>query len=324
LSISRPAVTATSIGAWFAPLQSHDRRATVRAIRRSRANVSKERRMSSLHARSSTLLGLALAGLCLTLTPASVPAQDRDPVAARVNGFEIRQSDLAIAEEEIGEALPGNGAEKREALINYYADMILMARAAESKGMGSTVEFARKLGFAKTKLLMETLLRAEAKSAVTDAELRKVYDQAVKQMGKEEEEVRARHILVESEDEAKAVLAELKNGGDFEKLAKAKSKDPSAAQNGGDLGYFTKDQMVPEFAETAFKLPKGQLSDPVKTQFGWHVIRAEDKRAKAVPTFDQVRPQLVQFVVRNAQAAMVAKLREGAKIEKLPPPAEQK
>jgi peptidyl-prolyl cis-trans isomerase C len=280
--------------------------------------------MSSLHARSSALLGLALAGLCLALTPVPVSAQDRDPVAARVNGLEIRQSDLAIAEEEFGDQLPGNSsAERREALINYYADMILMARAAESKGMGSTVEFARKLGFAKTKLLMDALLREEAKSAVTEAELRKVYDQAVKQMGKEEE-VHARHILVQTEDEAKAVLAELKKGGDFEKLAKEKSKDPSAAQNGGDLGYFTKDQMVPEFAETAFKLGKGQFSDPVKTQFGWHVIRTEDKRSKPVPTFDQVRPQLVQFVVRNAQAAMVAKLREGAKIEKLPPPAEQK
>jgi peptidyl-prolyl cis-trans isomerase C len=198
-----------------------------------------------------------------------------------------------------------------------------MARAAESKGMGSTVEFARKLGFAKTKLLMDALLREEAKSAVTEAELRKVYDQAVKQMGNEEE-VHARHILVQTEDEAKAVVAELKKGGDFEKLAKEKSKDPSAAQNGGDLGYFTKEQMVPEFAETAFKLDKGQLSDPIKTQFGWHVIRTEDKRSKPVPAFDQVRPQLVQFVVRNAQAAMVAKLREGAKIEKLPPPPEKK
>lgn len=280
--------------------------------------------MSSIHARSSALLGLAFAGLCLALTPAPVSAQDGDPVAARVNGLEIRQSDLAIAEEEFGDQLPGNSnAEKREALINYYADMILMARAAESKGMGSTVEFARKLGFAKTKLLMDALLREEAKSAVTEAELRKVYDQAVKQMGNEEE-VHARHILVQTEDEAKAVVAELKKGGDFEKLAKEKSKDPSAAQNGGDLGYFTKEQMVPEFAETAFKLDKGQLSDPIKTQFGWHVIRTEDKRSKPVPAFDQVRPQLVQFVVRNAQAAMVAKLREGAKIEKLPPPPEKK
>ena len=269
-------------------------------------------------------LGLALAAALLAFAPAPAAAQDRDPVAARVNGFEIRQSDLAIAEEEFGSSIPGNSsADKRDALIGYYTDMILMARAADAKGMGSTVEFAKKLAFAKTKMLMEILLQAEAKTAVTDTALRKVYDQAIKEMGKEEE-VHARHILVETEDEAKAVLAELKNGGDFDKLAKAKSKDPSAAKNGGDLGYFTKDQMVPEFAETAFKLPKGQLSDPVKSQFGWHVIRAEDKRSKPTPEFDKVKPQLVQYVVRNAQAALIAKLREGAKIEKLPAPGEKK
>jgi peptidyl-prolyl cis-trans isomerase C len=270
------------------------------------------------------VLGLALAGFFLILTPTAVPAQGRDPVAARVNGFEIRQSDLDIAQEDLGSGVPGeSAAAKRDALIDYYADLILMARTAESKGLGSTVDFARRLNFAKAKLLMELLLQEEAKTAVTDTALRKVYDEAVKQMGKEEE-VRARHILVPTEDEAKTVAAELKKGGDFEKLAKAKSKDPSAAENGGDLGYFTKDQMVPEFAEVAFKLGKGQLSDPVKSQFGWHVIRAEDKRTKSVPSFDQVKPQLVQFVVRNAQAAMVAKLREAAKIEKLPAAAEQK
>jgi peptidyl-prolyl cis-trans isomerase C len=269
-------------------------------------------------------LGLILAGACILSVPALAAAQGPDPVAARVNGMEIRQSDLAIVEDELGSNLPGeSSADKRDALIGYYADMILLAREAESKGLGSTVEFAKKLQFAKAKLLMETLLQEEAKAAVTDAALHKVYDEAVKQMGKEEE-VHARHILVETEDEAKAVLASLKGGADFEKLAKEKSKDPSAQQNGGDLGYFTKDQMVPEFAETAFKLGKGQLSEPVKTQFGWHVIKTEDKRVKPVPEFEKVKPQLVQFVVRNAQAALVAKLHKDAKIEKVPAAGEKK
>jgi peptidyl-prolyl cis-trans isomerase C len=277
---------------------------------------------ATMRARTGALC-FALAAAFLAFGPVAASAQGTDPVAARVNGFEIHQSDLAIAEEEFGSNLPGNSAaEKREALIGYYTDMILMARAAEAKGLGSTTDFAKKLAFAKAKLLMDILLQTEAKTAVTDEALHKVYDEAVKQMGKEEE-VHARHILLETEDEAKAVLAELKKGGDFEKLAKEKSKDPSAAQNGGDLGYFTKNQMVPEFAETAFKLSKGQLSDPVKSQFGWHVIRAEDKRTKPVPDFDKVKPQLVQFVVRNAQAALIGKLREGAKIEKVPAPADK-
>jgi len=268
----------------------------------------------------SGALGLAFAGIVLGFGPAL--AQSGDPVAARVNGFEIRQSDLAVAEDEFGANLP-EGAPRRDALIGYYADLILLARAAEAKGMGSTTEFAKKLQFAKAKLLMETLLKAEAKAAVTEEALRKVYDQAVKEMGKEEE-VHARHILLKSEDEAKAVLAELKQGGDFEKLAKEKSTDPSAKTNGGDLGYFGKEQMVPEFADAAFKLKKGELSEPVKSQFGWHVIRSEDKRNKPVPEYDKVKPQLEQFVVRNAQAALITKLREDAKIEKLPAPDEKK
>ncbi len=95
------------------------------------------------------------------------------------------------------------------------------------------------------------------------------------------------------------------------------TEDPSGKENGGDLGYFSKEQMVPEFAEVAFKLDKGQLSDPVKTQFGWHVLKVEDKRTKPAPTFDEVKPQIEQFVVRKAQADMVTKLREDAKIEKI-------
>ena len=117
----------------------------------------------------------------------------------------------------------------------------------------------------------------------------------------DEKEVHARHILVEKEDEAKAILADLKKGGDFAAIAKEKSKDPGSKENGGDLGYFAKDQMVPEFAEAAFKLDKGQLSDPVKTQFGWHVLKVEDKRNRPVPEFDKVKDQVETFV--RAQGA---------------------
>ena len=145
------------------------------------------------------------------------------------------------------------------------------------------------------------------------------YAEAAKQMG-EEQEVRARHILVETEDQAKAILADLKKGGDFAAIAKEKSKDTGAAAQGGDLGYFTKDQMVPEFAEVAFKLDKGKLSDPVKSQFGWHIILVEDKRQKPVPEFDKVKDQIESYVQRKAQADLVTKLRAEAKIEKMDAP----
>ena len=247
-----------------------------------------------------------------------------NPVVAKVNGTEIRQSDLNAAEEDIGQNLPPMAPEaKRDYLITYVTDMVILAKAAEAKKIGDSADFKRKLDIARNKLLMEGLLTAEAKSAVTDEAMKKVYAEATKQMG-EEKEVHARHILVEKEDEAKAILADLKKGGDFVAIAKEKSKDPGSKETGGDLGYFTKDQMVPEFADAAFKLDKGQLSDPIKTQFGWHVLKVEDKRNRPVPEFEKVKDQVETFVVRRAQADLVTKLRAEAKVEKIPPPADAK
>jgi peptidyl-prolyl cis-trans isomerase C len=279
------------------------------------------------------LLTLALVA-ALTAPSGLVRAED-DPVVARVNGIDVRQSDLAMAEEDLGGNIPQMTPEaKREYLITFVGDMLLVAKAAEAKKMADSNEFKQKLAYARTKLLMETYLQSEAKAAVTDAELHKVYDEAIGQM-KAEPEVHARHILVETEDEAKAVAAELKKGADFADLAKQKSKDPGAS-DGGDLGWFTKDQMVPEFSEVAFKLEKGQLSDPVKSQFGWHVIKVEDKRTRQPPEFDKVKDQLENFVVRRQQSALITKLRAEGKIERIgvpapaapapaaPPPAEQK
>lgn len=246
-----------------------------------------------------------------------------DPVVAKVDGAEIKQSDLKAAEEEIGQQLPPLGADaKRDYLVTYVADMLLVANAAEKRKLGDTPEFKQKLALARTKLLMESLLQVEAKTAVTDAAMRKVYDDATKEMGNEQE-VSARHILVETEDQAKAVLADLKKGGDFAAIAKEKSKDPGSKDNGGELGYFAKDQMVPEFAEAAYKLEKGQLSEPIKTQFGWHVIRVEDKRKKQLPEFDKVKDQIETFVQRRAQAELIQKLRADAKIERMDKPAEK-
>ncbi len=193
--------------------------------------------------------------------------------------------------------------------------MILASKAAEGRKVTDKPEFKSRMTFIRNKLLMETLLQDVGKEALTPDAMKKVYDEAVKSMGNEQE-VRARHILVPTEDEAKAVLAEIKKGTDFAELAKQKSKDPGAAAEGGDLGYFTKDQMVPEFAEVAFKMNKGDVSDPVKTQFGWHIIKVEDKRNKPVPDFDKVKDQIETYVQRKAQADYIHKLQETAKIER--------
>ena len=268
----------------------------------------------------STLLPVKRATLAtailfaLTLTAG---AQTPDPVVAKVNGVEVHQSDLQLAEEDIGPNLPQGiaGDAKREYLISYMTDMILLAQEAEVQGMSATDAFKRRFAMMRNKVLMETLLAQTAQKSVNDDAMHKVYDDAIKQMAPEEE-VHARHVLVKTEDEAKAVLADIKKGTDFAEVAKAKSTEPGAAQSGGDLGYFTKEQMVPEFAEAAFKLDKGKVSEPVKTQFGWHIIKVEDKRKKPVPTFDQVKDQLETFVARKSQSDLVAKLRTTAKIEK--------
>jgi len=261
------------------------------------------------------LAAFAVAALvCAPL--AAARAQDDNPVVARANGVDIHLSDLAFAEEEIGNNMPQMPPEqKRDYLITYLTDVIIVSQAAEKQKLNERDDVRSRLAFDHNRVLMEAMLQDAGKAALSDDAMHKVYDDAVKQMGNEEE-VHARHILVPTEDEAKAIEAELKNGADFAALAKEKSKDPGAA-DGGDLGYFTKDQMVPEFSAAAFKLDKGQISDPVHTQFGWHIIKVEDKRTKPTPTFDQVKAQLVNYVEHRAQAEMVDNLRKTATVERL-------
>jgi len=277
-------------------------------------------------------VGIIAAGLVLVLTGGPARADDVDPVVAKVNGTEIHQSDLAVAEEEAGQLPPMSPNAKKDYLVQFVTDMILMSQAAEAKKMGDTLEFKRKLAFNREKLLMEQLLQKAGKEALTDKAMHDVYDEAAKQMG-QEQEVHARHILIraaagddkaskEAEDKIKAIIVRLKKGEDFAKVASEATEDPSGKANGGDLGYFSKEQMVPEFSDTAFKLDKGQISEPVKTQFGWHVIKVEDKRVKPVPPFDEVKPQIENYVQRKAQAEMVTSLRASAKIEKMYKPDE--
>jgi peptidyl-prolyl cis-trans isomerase C len=198
--------------------------------------------------------------------------------------------------------------------------MKIVAKAAEAKKIEDRDDFKARLAFTRNRLLMDNLLAVEGKAATTEDAMKKVYADAAKQI-EGEQEVHARHILVETEDDAKAIEAELKKGADFAELAKKKSKDPGAS-DGGDLGFFTKDQMVPEFSAVAFALEPGKISDPVKSQFGWHVIKVEEKRSRKAPDFDQVKGQIETYVTRKAQAEYVAKLRETAKVERMDQPSE--
>jgi peptidyl-prolyl cis-trans isomerase C len=276
-------------------------------------------RETKLSLRPGLALSAAAGCLAMALLVSSPVRADDNPVLAKVNGSEIRQSDVTLAEEELGPSLAQmDPATKKENVLAFLIDMKIVSKAAEEKKIADQADFKQKLDFARNRLLMDNLLAAEGKAAVTDEAMKKVYDDAAKQITGEQE-VHARHILVPTEEEAKAIKAELDKGADFAKLAKEKSKDPGAS-DGGDLGFFTKEQMVPEFSKVAFSLEPGKISDPVKTQFGWHIIKVEEKRNRKAPEFDQVKAQIEQYVTRKAQSDYVAKLRETAKIERMDKP----
>ncbi|MCY1641218.1 peptidylprolyl isomerase [Methylorubrum sp. SL192] len=263
------------------------------------------------------VLAQAPAGQKTPSAPAPIPAAvPPETVVARVNGQAITAADLAIAAEDPALSLPGvdEGA-KQNLLVDYMVDLKVGAQAAESAKVGDAPEFKRKLAYFRDKLLLDDYLEREAKKAVTPEAAKALYEQTVKSM-KPEEEVRARHILVESEDEAKKIAARVKGGEDFAKIAGEVSKDPGSKTEGGDLGWFSQERMVKPFADAAFKMTPGQVSDPVKTQFGWHVLRVEEKRTKPVPAFDEMKEQIDQYLTRKAQQDTIVKLREAAKVER--------
>jgi peptidyl-prolyl cis-trans isomerase C len=279
--------------------------------------------------------GVAMMALALLISPvisgcskgsdtqkAAAADNASDPVLARVNGVEIRESDLGMAAQDIGQDLQQMPPEQqREQLIGYVTSIILVSQQPDAKKLADDADFQRHLAFLRNKMLMGAQLQQEAKSAVTPEAEQQFYDEATKRMSGQEE-IHARHILVATEDEARAIVEELKNGGDFAVIAKEKSKDPGSAEEGGDLGYITKDeQMVPEFLDVVFKMSPGQTSNPVKTQFGWHIIKVEDRRPRALPPLAAVKDQIDGVLVRRAQSEYISKLQQTAKIERLDRPA---
>jgi peptidyl-prolyl cis-trans isomerase C len=275
-------------------------------------------------------LGLAATGLAVAQTsrpaaPSQAPAvQTGDKVLARVDGTPVTEADVALAAEDPALSLPAmDDAQKRDIIVGYLVDLKIGAKAAEAAKIGEGPEFARKLAYFRDKLLLDEYLDREVKKAVTPEAARKLYDDTVKTV-KPEPEVRARHILLETEDEAKKAQGRVKGGEDFGKIAGELSKDPGSKTEGGDLGFFTQDRMVQPFAEAAFKLDAGQISEPVKTQFGWHVIKVEEKRTKPIPPFEEMKEQVEAYLTRKAQQDLVLALRQKAKVERLdqPKPAE--
>jgi peptidyl-prolyl cis-trans isomerase C len=251
------------------------------------------------------------------LAQGSRPAAQDDPVVAKVDGKPIHLSELKDAVQTLPEnmrALPP------PALYPMLLDQMIDARAlvseAHKTGLDKDPVVRRQVAAAEDRALQTAVLSKDVGPTITDAAVRARYDQEV--AGKPgDEEVHAKHILVDNEADAKKIIADLKGGADFAALAKQYSKDPSGAQQGGDLGFFKKDEMVPEFAAAAFALEPGQVSQtPVHSQFGWHVILLVERRNAEPPSFDKARDELRQKMIQEGVQKAVAKARASVAVEK--------
>jgi peptidyl-prolyl cis-trans isomerase C len=240
-----------------------------------------------------------------------------DPVVAVVDGTEVRRSDV----EAVARALPEQYRQiplpqMYGMLLDRAIDFRLLSNAAEEQELAADPDVQTSLAQARASVLRDAYIRQRIEEGTTSEKLQARYDEIKDDEGFAQEEVHARHILVGSEDEAKAVITELAGGGDFAALAGEHSVDPSARSNGGDLGFFRRGQMVPEFAEAAFALEPGKrTTEPVQTQFGWHVIEVVERRT-GTPSFEETEPRLRQEVAREIVIALVADLRDDAEIER--------
>ena len=246
---------------------------------------------------------------------AALKSFNGDSVIATANGHDIKLGDLALAYSSLGPqvgALPP--ADVFEGLKDQIVTETLLAGAATDAKLEDEPETKRRLEAVRRATLAETYIAREIDKRLTDEAVKAEYDKEIA-AAPVREEIRARHVLVETEDEAKAVAKELADGGDFAEIAKAKSTDVGSGAEGGDLGWFTADVMVPEFSEAAFKLEKGKVSAPVESQFGWHVIQLEDRREIEKPSLEQVTPAIRNRLAQKLAGEIIEELRTGAKVE---------
>ncbi|MEQ1710830.1 MAG: peptidylprolyl isomerase [Hyphomicrobium sp.] len=252
---------------------------------------------------------------------ATLPASAQDKavapgeIVAKVNGKALTNADIQRAESEIGAdlgSLPEQ--QRRRALVEFLIENQIFADAAEEQKLGAGAGFDGRMQYFRRRALRDAYFDKNVKEQISEGAAKSFYDDQVKGM-KPDEEVQARHILVDSEDKAKELAAKVKAGGDFVALAKENSKDPGSKDEGGMLGYFSRGQMVPAFEDAAFALKKGDISAPVKSQFGWHVIKLEDRRPKKLPSFDEVKERILSSMIYRKAQTVAGDLRAKAKVE---------
>ncbi|MFO1132149.1 MAG: peptidyl-prolyl cis-trans isomerase [Hyphomicrobiales bacterium] len=260
---------------------------------------------------ASILFGLALAAPARAQEDVN-PKDDK--VIAIVNGHEIRVSEVSMATEDILGQLPDMPPKLRYPfVVEYLIERHLLAQYAVKEGIADTEEYKRRLALYQAKALRDAYFYQKIRPMVTEEMIRQAYDEEAAKL-QQTERVRARMILVATEKEAQDIEKMLAAGQKFEDLAKKYSLDGSK-DYGGDLGYFTAAEMVPEFSKAAFALKVGETSQPVKTDFGWHIIRLEDRKQGAAQPYDQVKQAIRNVLLRQKVGEVMAKIREASKVE---------
>lgn len=259
---------------------------------------------------------LAAVALVALSAAGAVRAEDAaDPVVAKVGAIEVRESEMKYAIAGLDPQLANLPEDqKRVAALSSLIDVKLLAADAEKEGLQDDADFKQRIAYLTERELHNSFFKKHVVDSVTPEEIKARYDKEIAAIVPEDE-VRARHILVKTEEEAKAVIADLDAGKDFIEIAKEKSTDPNKSE-GGDLGYFSKGRMVPEFEAAAFALETGAYSkEPVKTQFGFHVIKVEDKRKQQPPALEQVESQVRQLVMRDKYLDLIEKAKAASPVE---------
>src|SRR5262245_42358021 len=237
-----------------------------------------------------------------------------DKVVAIVNGHEIKTSEVQMATDDIIGQLPDLPPKLRYPfVVEYLVERHLLAQAAVKEGIADSEEYKRRLALYQAKALRDAYFAQTIVPTVTEEEMKKAYDAESGKVA-QTERVRARHILVATEQEAKQIRARLDKGEKFEDLAKQYSLDGSK-EYGGDLGYFTAPEMVPEFSKAAFALKPGEISQPVKTDMGWHIIKLEDRKVGGAQPYDQVKTAIRNILLRKKTQEKIISLRLQSKVE---------
>ena len=264
-------------------------------------------------------LGLAMAGTAFAQADnTAAPLTGQDTTVATVNGYEIKTSEVRMAFDDVIGQLPNMPAKLRfPFVVEFLIERHLIAQVAAKEGTADTDDYKRRLAAYQAKALRDSYLAQKISPSITDDEIKAAYDKETAKVT-QTERVRARHILVATEKEATDIEAKLQGGAKFEDLAKQYSLDGSK-DYGGDLGYFTAPEMVAEFSKATFALKLGEVSKPVKTEYGWHVIRLDDRKMGAAQPFDQVKSAIRNVLVRNKVQEILAGLQGTAKVEILDP-----